>query len=335
METIKFGLIGKQDLALGRNTFEVTLADARVVSMDQINLDTFDKVISVEDNEEDAATEILELRHTLTSRTTNPAAAGIGAKLRFSAESVDETPADVATLEATLVDAAAGTEDSKFWVWLRTAGAALARKIGFNHISTGSVEIRGGNTGDIVLSLPTATDTLAGIAATQTLTNKTLTDSVHNAGSGSETLSPEGLINYDSTEAANSGSSETDLISYSLPANSLSANGKGLRIKVVGVTAANTNVKTIRLYFGASVMISNDVTTTPSNKAWEFEALVMRDASTTQEFVAKGTVGAANQTSVVSALAATVTGAITIKVTGQGTSDSDITAKFMTVEFIN
>lgn len=335
METIKFGLIGKQDFSLGRSTFETTLGDGKVVAMDQVNLDSFDKILSILDNEEDAATEILELRHTLTNPTTNPAAVGVGSKLRFSAVSADEDPSDVAAIEATLHDVTAGSEDSSLWMHLRVAGAALARKFGFRSTGTASVRFDASNSSDIVLSLPTATDTLVGKATTDTLTNKTLTDPVVNAGGGSETLIPEGVIDYDSTQADNSGAGETDLISFSLPASSLSANGKGLRIKVAGTFAANANAKTVRLYFGASVMISNDVTTTPNNKGWQFEADVWRDSSSTQEFFAKGMVGAVPQTLAVSGLSATMSGAITIKVTGQGVASSDITAKFLSVEFLN
>jgi len=335
METIKYSLIGKQDLALGRSTFEVTLGDGKVVSMDQVNLDSFDKVLSVTDNEEDTATEILELRHTLSNPTTNPAAAGVGSKLRFSAVSADEDPSDVAAIEATLHDSSAASEDSTLWFHLRVAGAALARKFGWRTTGAGSVRFDASNSSDIVLSLPTSTDTLVGQATTDTLTNKTLTDPAVNAGGGSETLIPEGVINYDSTQADNSGAGETDLISFSLPANSLSANGKGVRVKVHGSFAANANAKTVRLYFGASVMISNDVTTTPNNKSWSFEADIFRDSSSTQEFVASGMVGAVPQTLAVSGLNATMSAGITIKVTGQGVSSSDITAKFLTVEFLN
>lgn len=335
METIKFSLVGKQDLALGRSTFEVTLGDGKVVAMDQVNLDTFDKILSVLDNEEDTASEVLELRHTLSAPTTNPAVSGVGSKLRFSAVSADEDPCDVAALAASLQDVSAGSEDSTLWMLLRTAGAALANKFGFRSTGAASVRFDASNGTDIVLSLPTSTDTLVGKATTDTLTNKTLTDPVVNAGGGSETLVPEGVINYDSTQADNSGAGETDLISFSLPANSLSADGKGVRIKVAGTTAANASVKTIRLYFGSSVLMSNDITTTPNNKSWQFEADVWRDSSSTQEFAAIGRVGTVSQTLAVSALSATVSGAITIKVTGQGAASSDITAKFLTVEFLN
>lgn len=38
METIRYTPIGKQDLKLGSSTFEVTLADGRVVSLDEIDV---------------------------------------------------------------------------------------------------------------------------------------------------------------------------------------------------------------------------------------------------------------------------------------------------------
>ena len=38
METIRYSLIGKQDLKLGTGTFEVQLADGRIIAMDEINV---------------------------------------------------------------------------------------------------------------------------------------------------------------------------------------------------------------------------------------------------------------------------------------------------------
>ena len=334
METIVYGKIAKEDIKVGRSSFEVTLGDGRVVSLSEVNLDSFDKLLSEEDSTQDGVGTVLTIRKT----TSGTPAAGLGSGLKFQAESADEDPSDCGQLEFALDDVTAGSEDSTLWVQLRAAGAALARAFGFRNIgaASGYFLLSGTATQNRTLTLPDATDTLVGKATTDTLTNKTLTDSLHNAGSGSETFSPSGVINIDSTEAANSGTSETDLISYSLPANTLSANGKGVRIRVAGTTGANSNTKTIRLYFGASVLITNDLTTTPNNKAWVFEADVWRDSSSTQEYFARGQVGGVTQTTAMSGLSATMTSAITIKVTGQsGTASNDITAKFLSVEFLN
>lgn len=336
METIKFGKVGKQDVQFGRSSFEVTLGDGRVVSLDEVNLDSFsDKLFSTEDTTTNDVTVLQTLRHTVTAASTPATSLGTG--LKFQGESADEDPSDLGQLEFAFDDVSAGSEDSTFWVKLRAGGAALARAFGFRNTgaASGYALLQMTASGNRTVTFPDASDTVVELTQTQTLTNKTLTDSLHNAGSGSETFYPEGVINIDSTEAANSGASETDLISYSLPANSLSANGKGVRIKATGTVAANSNTKTIRLYFGASVVVSNDITTAPSNKSWVLEADVWRDSSSTQEYIAKGLVGSVAQTCAMAGLSATMTSAITIKVTGQGSATSDITAKFLSVEFLN
>lgn len=333
METIQYSKIGEEDIQVGRSTFEVTLGDGRVATINEVNLDSFDKLLSEDDASASTVSTSLTVQHT----TTGTPAAGLGTAIKFRGESADEDPSDLGQLEFAFDDVTAGSEDSTFWVQLRAAGAALSRAFGLRNLgaASGYFLLSGTATGNRTLTLPDASDTLVGKATTDTLTNKTLTDALHNAGSGSETFYAQGVINYDSTEAACSGSSETDLISYTLPANTLSANGKGVRIKIAGTTASNTNTKTIRLYFGSSVCITNDITTAPNNKHWEFEADIWRDSSSTQEGVAKGSVGAVLQTSAYLGLSATMTGAITIKVTGQGSATSDITAKFLSVEFLN
>ncbi len=334
METIKFSKIGKQDLQLGRSTFEVVLADSRVVSEDEINLDSFDSLKSVEDAAASSSTTILTVRHT----TTGTPAAGIGAQIVFQGESADEDPSDQMALESAADDIAAGSEDTTFWVKLRTAGAALGRRFGFRSLGAFQMLFSTTPTANRTITIPDITDTLVTLTATQTLTNKTLTDSTHNAGAGTETFLPAGVINADTTSGATTAvTTEETLITYTFPANSLDVNGKAIKIRVSGITAANANVKTIRLYWGTTVLMSNDITTTANNLGWEFEALVIRTAATTQKCVSRGTVGTANQTTTYQGSGQTLTASVTIKVTGQnGTaSANDITAQFLHVEFLN
>jgi hypothetical protein len=241
-------------------------------------------------------------------------------------------------LEAVSDDVTAGSEDSTFWVLLRTAGAALGRRFGFRSLGAFQMLFSTTPTANRTITIPDVTDTMVTLTATQTLTNKTLTDSTHNAGAGTETFLPAGVINSDTTAGSTTAVvTEETLITYTLPANSLNVNGKAIRIRVSGITAANTNVKTIRLYFGTTVLMSNDITTTPNNQGWEFEATVIRTAATTQKCVSRGTVATANQTTTYQESGQTLTSTVIIKITGQnGTaSATDITAQFLHVEFLN
>src|SRR6185312_12901729 len=75
------------------------------------------------------------------------------------------------------------------------------------------------------------------------------------AGNGGSTVNPSGLLTANLTSTATgAGTTEQTLLSYTLPAKTLSATNKGLKIQAWGVTAANANNKTMKLYFGSEVI---------------------------------------------------------------------------------
>jgi hypothetical protein len=115
---------------------------------------------------------------------------------------------------------------------------------------------------------------------------------------------------------------ETDLQTYSLPAGTLSNNGQGVRIRASGTYAATTRSRAARLYFGATVIASSGPTPTSTLTNWFLDIIVHRTGATSQlgsgisinNFVNSGTntAGAARSTP-----GETLSGAVTIKVTGQ------------------
>lgn len=305
-----------------------------MASLTEVNLDSFDKLLSEEDSTTNDVATVLTLRHT----TTGTPAAGLGASVRLQAESADENPADLAAIEAAFDDVTAGSEDSTFYILLRRAGNALSRAFGFRNTGNFNLLFSAVLTAARTWTIQDATDTFVGRATTDTMTNKTLTDSLHNAGSGSETFRPNGHIHVDLTAVATAADLlETDLITYSLPANSLSANNRGVRVKAWGTTAANANTKTVRLYFGGTVVASNNISQAPNGVAWRLEAEVFRTAAATQDSIGGGRVGSIQQSEVLTLATESTTGAITIKVTGQnGTAAaSEVVAEGLAVEFLN
>ena len=192
------------------------------------------------------------------------------------------------------------------------------------------------------------TGNAAGLTAGTVTTNANLTGAIISvgnatsigaipAGSGSETYKPCGIIEVNTASAATIADTlETDLWTYSLPANTLSADGQLLRVRVFGLTASNANVKTIKLYWGAVAYTINGITAAPIGLQWFSDALFIRTGASAQIRNKWGVIGTVPELSTVnSVLAADTTAAITIKVTGQnGTANAgDITFSGAVVEF--
>lgn len=141
-------------------------------------------------------------------------------------------------------------------------------------------------------------------------------------------------LNTNTTEVGNAGVGEDNLISYTLPANSLSTNGYGVRITAWGTTANNGDAKTVKLYFG-SVILTTSLTINQAS-VWHIEAMIFRTASNAQDYVAKLSQGGSTTIQDIEqgTLTETDSSTITIKTTGEATSDNDIICKGQLVEFI-
>ncbi len=109
--------------------------------------------------------------------------------------------------------------------------------------------------------------------AGQSLTLKT--------GTGTATVTPVGVLHVNATQAGNAANINAQTLwTYTLPANTLDADGKGVRIRVFGHHAATANDKQVTLYFGATAPLAiwgnfNDVD-------WVIEVVVIRTGAATQ-----------------------------------------------------
>lgn len=153
----------------------------------------------------------------------------------------------------------------------------------------------------------------------------------------SDTFSHAGVI--DSTQqvaVGNVGTGEDDLMSYTLPADSFSAAGKGIRITAWGTTANNGNTKTLKIYFDGT-LIDSIVLTVSQVNSWRYSMDVLWRASGNATCIAQCIQG--GTATQVSCGAVTVTGitetaAIIAKLTGEATANDDILQRGMLVEFI-
>ncbi len=82
------------------------------------------------------------------------------------------------------------------------------------------------------------------------------------------------------TSASNSGTSETDLYSFTVPTNTLTGNGQKIMAKYSGSFNDATGTETMKVYFGGTVIANiGGVSGNPAN--WNFEVMVMRSGATT------------------------------------------------------
>lgn len=129
------------------------------------------------------------------------------------------------------------------------------------------------------------------------------------------------------TDVSNSGSGETDIYSYTLPANYLSTDGWKLIIDIFGVTAANGNTKTWKIYFAGTATTFRAAADSALGVALDNFSIMRRSSSTAQGYgqVTHG----ANFSGVIgpSYTGVDFTVGNVIKLTLQGTSSADATAR--------
>src|SRR6202035_540254 len=68
--------------------------------------------------------------------------------------------------------------------------------------------------------------------------------------------------------ATGANTTETDLQTFTLPANLFDAVGRGIRFKMWGATGADANTKTVRVYFGTGNKIYDSTGVISNNGSW-------------------------------------------------------------------
>jgi hypothetical protein len=152
----------------------------------------------------------------------------------------------------------------------------------------------------------------------------------------SGTLHPEGIIySITATQSTGFGTSEQTLASYSLPANSLDATGRNMRITAIFKHAANADTVTNKLYFGSEAM--TDGGGSAANTVSMLSLYVLKTGSNAQNVSIFGQRGTVTVNPTVTAASETDSSAITIKATAtDGTNsagDGNLIAFF--VEYLN
>lgn len=161
-----------------------------------------------------------------------------------------------------------------------------------------------------------------------------------NMGAASSRAAVGGLASINtSVVGTGADTTEDNLMTYSLLANAMSADGKTVRVTAWGDGVSTADVTTVRGYFGATAVVTKVLTASQAN-TWRAEFTVTRTGATAQ--VASGEVKnggtAASLAQSNSSPAETLSGAVTIKFTGQRATSSvanSIRQLGMLVEFLN
>jgi len=154
------------------------------------------------------------------------------------------------------------------------------------------------------------------------------------AGTSTTYAKVGGVIDVNTTSTGNVGTGEDDLITFSVPANTLATNGDRIQFQMAGTFAANANNKTIKIKYGGTTLL--DTTALAINGgSWSAEGVVVRTGAATQKaFCAFRTNNVLlTSTSNYTTPAETLSGAVTLKATGEATSNNDITQEINIVEF--
>lgn len=177
-----------------------------------------------------------------------------------------------------------------------------------------------------------------GVTGTSSLSTVNATGVVQvKAGSSSGTEAKVGGVLYAPAPSStgNSGASETDLLTYTIPASTLATNGDSVRIMAGGTFANTANNKIVRLRFGGTAIFTS-TTGAFQNSNWAIEATVTRVSSGNQRFTAKfwtsDTVQPVGVNNGVTSI--TDTASIIFKVTGTSASTTDdVVGRHVVIDF--
>lgn len=154
-------------------------------------------------------------------------------------------------------------------------------------------------------------------------------------GVGSSALKNQVVnLSINTTQVGNFGAGEDDLMTYVVPGNSLTVNNDSLTVRASGSFAANANNKTLKAYFGSTQIFTTGALGL-NGADWVLTAEIFRTGSATQIANVKFITGSVllTSTAAMSTPSEDTTAGITFKLTGEATSNDDITERTHSIIF--
>lgn len=146
-----------------------------------------------------------------------------------------------------------------------------------------------------------------------------------------------GKIHSNTTTVGNIGTGEDDLMTYSIGANTLDTNQQSITGRASGTIANSINAKRLRFKYGSTTCMDTGAAGIPVSTAisWTLEFEIIRTGATTQKCNANLSTNNATLASYVgySTAGETLSGAVTLKLTGEATTNNDVVEETLTVNW--
>lgn len=141
------------------------------------------------------------------------------------------------------------------------------------------------------------------------------------------------MLDAQYTTVGNVGVGEDTLFTYTVPGGTLYRDGVSVRIRAWGKTAANANTKNLKVYFGSTAVYTSGAIAA-NDRDWVIDTTVVRAGANDQRFSVTGVYNAAAIVNC-STTTQTLASDVIIKVTGEATSNNDISQQGWTIELID
>lgn len=154
------------------------------------------------------------------------------------------------------------------------------------------------------------------------------------AGATSNYLDVGGTLDVNTTTKGNTAGVETDLITYTILANTLSQNSSYLEVTAFGTIAANANLKEVKLILGSTTLLATGSLAT-NGSSWQIKAKIIRTGTTTEKCITSmlSSSSLIVNEAVYLAAAETLTTDLIIKCTGNGVAGDDVVQEGLTIEW--
>ncbi len=199
---------------------------------------------------------------------------------------------------------------------------------GFGALKTYMKATGGSTSGLSLLTFPDAVANVFGHTAANanagTLQVKAGTQTTNIAGVG-------GTLYVNTTQTGNAAGAETNAFSHSIAANTLTTNGASLEFYAAGTFATSASVdKRVKVVYGGTTLFDTGALAVTVAADWSLRGSIIRTGAATQKAVVtfESSDAALRASTDYTTPAETLSGAVTMKLTVNGTNASDTVAEF-------